>query len=77
MTSRLRAWAVEQSNPAARSSAIRLTWTARVMTAHGSSAHLTERVRIARDLHDACATLDKKGGAHEDERAKIVTGPGH
>ena len=41
MTSRRRACAVEQSRPAARSSAIRLTWTARVMTAHGSSAHLT------------------------------------
>jgi glutamate decarboxylase len=32
---------------------------------------------LARDIEDACATLEKKGGAHESERQKIVTGPGH
>jgi glutamate decarboxylase len=32
---------------------------------------------LARDIEDACATLDKKGGAHESERQKMVTGPGH
>lgn len=32
---------------------------------------------LARDLHDACDTLTQKGGAHESERAKMVTGPGH
>ncbi|HCB04717.1 MAG TPA: glutamate decarboxylase [Nocardioides sp.] len=32
---------------------------------------------LARDIHDACATLEQKGGAHESERAKMVVGPGH
>ena len=32
---------------------------------------------LARDIEGACATLAKKGGAHESEREKIVTGPGH
>ncbi|WP_226925378.1 glutamate decarboxylase [Georgenia thermotolerans] len=32
---------------------------------------------LARDLEEACATLAKKGGAHESERRKIVTGSGH
>lgn len=32
---------------------------------------------LARDIEEACQTLDAKGGAHESERAKIVTGPGH
>ncbi len=32
---------------------------------------------LARDIEEACATLARKGGAHESERAKIVTGPGH
>jgi glutamate decarboxylase len=32
---------------------------------------------LARDIEEACATLAKKGGAHEAERSKIVTGPGH
>ncbi|WP_395692307.1 glutamate decarboxylase [Nocardioides sp.] len=32
---------------------------------------------LARDIHDACDTLTAKGGAHESERAKMVTGPGH
>ncbi|MET1152993.1 glutamate decarboxylase [Arthrobacter sp.] len=32
---------------------------------------------LARDLEEACSTLAKKGGAHEAERQKIVTGPGH
>ena len=32
---------------------------------------------LARDIEDACTTLAKKGGAHESERKKIVTGPGH
>ena len=32
---------------------------------------------LARDIEEACATLEKKGGAHESERSKMVTGPGH
>ncbi|MGO4601864.1 glutamate decarboxylase [Terrabacter sp. 2YAF2] len=32
---------------------------------------------LARDIEDACQTLAVKGGAHESERAKMVTGPGH
>jgi glutamate decarboxylase len=32
---------------------------------------------LARDIEEACRTLALKGGAHESERAKIVTGPGH
>jgi glutamate decarboxylase len=32
---------------------------------------------LARDIEEALATLTKKGGAHEAERTKIVTGPGH
>ncbi|MEV7647712.1 glutamate decarboxylase [Arthrobacter sp. NPDC089319] len=32
---------------------------------------------LARDIEEACITLAKKGGAHEAERQKIVTGPGH
>src|SRR5690242_1717135 len=32
---------------------------------------------LVRDIEEACRTLDAKGGAHESERAKIVTGPGH
>jgi glutamate decarboxylase len=32
---------------------------------------------LARDIEDACTTLAVKGGAHESERAKMVTGPGH
>src|SRR6478672_115573 len=32
---------------------------------------------LARDIEDACTTLAAKGGAHESERAKMVTGPGH
>ena len=32
---------------------------------------------LARDIEEACATLARKGGAHESERAKVVTGPGH
>jgi glutamate decarboxylase len=32
---------------------------------------------LARDIEEACATLMKKGGAHETERSKIVTGPGY
>jgi glutamate decarboxylase len=32
---------------------------------------------LARDIEEACATLAKKGGAHESERQKIVTGSGH
>lgn len=32
---------------------------------------------LARDIADACATLQAKGGAHESERAKMVVGPGH
>ena len=32
---------------------------------------------LARDIEEACPTLERKGGAHESERQKIVTGPGH
>src|SRR6188472_3845378 len=32
---------------------------------------------LARDIAEACATLDAKGGAHPSERAKMVVGPGH
>jgi glutamate decarboxylase len=32
---------------------------------------------LARDIEEACATLAKKGGGHESERNKIITGPGH
>jgi len=32
---------------------------------------------LARDIDEACATLAKKGGAHQAERQKIITGPGH
>jgi glutamate/tyrosine decarboxylase-like PLP-dependent enzyme len=32
---------------------------------------------LARDIEEACSTLAKKGGAHQSERNKIVTGPGH
>jgi glutamate decarboxylase len=32
---------------------------------------------LARDIEQACATLERKGGAHESERAKITIGPGH
>jgi glutamate decarboxylase len=32
---------------------------------------------LAQDIADACATLSRKGGAHDSERSKMVTGPGH
>src|SRR3954471_9332917 len=32
---------------------------------------------LARDIEQACATLEAKGGAHESERRRVVTGPGH
>src|SRR4249919_2072412 len=32
---------------------------------------------LARDIVEACATLEAKGGAHESEREKMVVGPGH
>ena len=32
---------------------------------------------LARDIREACETLDRKGGAHESSDAKMVTGPGH
>ncbi len=32
---------------------------------------------LVRDIEDSCATLARKGGAHESERAKMVTGSGH
>jgi glutamate decarboxylase len=32
---------------------------------------------LARDIAEACATLEKKGGAHESERRRVITGPGH
>src|SRR3954465_16013210 len=32
---------------------------------------------LARDIEEALATLEAKGGAHPSERQRIVTGPGH
>jgi len=32
---------------------------------------------LARDIDEACETLSRKGGAHESERRKVVTGSGH
>jgi glutamate decarboxylase len=32
---------------------------------------------LARDLAEACETLARKGGAHESERRKMRSGPGH
>jgi glutamate decarboxylase len=32
---------------------------------------------LARDIEQACVTLEAKGGAHPSERAKMVVGPGH
>jgi glutamate decarboxylase len=32
---------------------------------------------LSRDIEEACATLEEKGGAHESERSKMVTGSGH
>ena len=32
---------------------------------------------LARDIAEAIATLEAKGGAHESERQKMVVGPGH
>jgi glutamate decarboxylase len=29
------------------------------------------------DIAEACATLEKKGGAHESERAQVKTGTGY
>ena len=33
--------------------------------------------RLTRDIADACATLDEKGGAHPSERAQIKMGTGY
>jgi glutamate decarboxylase len=32
---------------------------------------------LAKDIHEACDTLERKGGAHESERARMVVGSGH
>ena len=32
---------------------------------------------LANDIHDACRTLDKKGGAHKVERKQVKTGTGY
>jgi glutamate decarboxylase len=32
---------------------------------------------LARDIDEACRTLERKGGAHPAERQQVVTGPGH
>src|SRR3954453_1095777 len=32
---------------------------------------------LARDIEDACVTLEKQGAAHESEREKMVVGSGH
>jgi len=33
--------------------------------------------RLATDIEHACATLEKKGGAHDEERRRMRTGSGH
>ncbi|GAA1968272.1 glutamate decarboxylase [Nocardioides panacihumi] len=33
--------------------------------------------RLSRDMHDACETLDKKGGTHESERQQVKQGSGY
>ena len=33
--------------------------------------------RLAADIKEACATLEKKGGAHESERVHVKTGTGY
>src|SRR6476646_2350067 len=33
--------------------------------------------RLSRDMHDACDTLDKKGGTHESERQQVKQGSGY
>ena len=33
--------------------------------------------RLTRDMHEACNTLDKKGGAHEAERQQVKQGTGY
>ncbi|MDH2413061.1 glutamate decarboxylase [Nocardioides sp. CER19] len=33
--------------------------------------------RLTRDMHEACKTLDKKGGAHETERQQVKQGTGY
>jgi glutamate decarboxylase len=33
--------------------------------------------RLTRDIADACATLDEKGGAHQTEREQIKLGTGY
>ena len=41
--------------------------------AQAQARHDREHVdTLARDIHDACDTLEKKGGAHESERARMV-----
>jgi glutamate decarboxylase len=32
---------------------------------------------LVRDIDEACTTLQTKGGAHDSERQRIQTGPGH
>jgi glutamate decarboxylase len=32
---------------------------------------------LARDIAQACATLERKGGTDKAERQRMVTGPGH
>jgi glutamate decarboxylase len=32
---------------------------------------------LAADIHQACSTLEKKGGAHESERKRVKTGTGY
>ena len=32
---------------------------------------------LTADIHDACETLDKKGGAHPAEKAQIKQGSGY
>ena len=33
--------------------------------------------RLTRDIADACATLDQKGGTHQTERAQTKMGTGY
>jgi glutamate decarboxylase len=32
---------------------------------------------VARDIEEACVTLEKRGGAHVSEHQKMMCGPGH
>ena len=44
----------------------------RALVKETMSRELVER--LSRDIADACATLDQKGGAHESERRQVKQG---